>query len=168
MRSTKRSAALKWPGMDGVQQINFILYGILNIGIAVGLAKSLKPNWHTVLINTLQSLSGLALIGDGLFIYEPLHFICDLFTFNSSLLLLFLFTHIFYKAPGWKGWVIYTILTAVMMLFFLTEFGLAHKSHGPAGLYERLAVLPKSIWTIILALRLLSGKSFYLPAVERL
>jgi hypothetical membrane protein len=154
-------SSLEMAGHGWVQQINFILYGILNIGFAVGLAKSLKPNWYTVLIITFQSLSGLALIGDGLFIYEPLHFICDLLTFNSSLLLLFLFIRIFYKAPDWKSWVIYTILTAVMMMFFLTAFGLAHKSHGPAGLYERLAVLPKSIWTIILAVRLLSGKSFY-------
>jgi len=141
-----------------IQQVNFIFFGILNIGFAVALAKALKSNWYSTVLVFLQVSCGIALIGDGFFIHEPMHMVCDLITFNSSLLLLFLFTRPFYKNPDWKGWIAYSIFTAIAMMAFLTAFGLANKSHGLAGLFERLAVLPRSIWTIILAGKLLTGK----------
>ena len=141
-----------------IQQVNFIFFGILNIGFAIALAEALEQNWYARVIVFLQALSGIALIGDGFFIYEPMHLVCDLVTFNSSLLVLFLFTRPFSRNPSWRGWIVYSILTAITMMLFLTAFGIANKNHGLAGLYERLAVLPRSIWSIILAGKLLRGK----------
>jgi hypothetical protein len=145
---------------DELQQANFIIFGILNIFFAVALHHELRPGVSAKAIVLFQVLTGLGLIGDGIFIHEPGHMVCDLITFNSSLLTLFFFTNQFYKNPQWKGWVTYTIVTAVLMMGFLTAFGLANHQHSVAGLFERLAVFPRTVWSVVLVWRLLGGKRF--------
>jgi hypothetical protein len=83
--------------------------------------------------------------------------VCDLITFNSGLIILCLFTWQFYKNPNWKGWVTDSIISVLLMMIFLTAFGIANKNHGLAGLYERLAFLPRSLWSILFVIKLLKG-----------
>jgi len=143
-----------------LQQANFILYGIFIGCFTLALSKELKKGLNGTLILLFQALIAIGLIGDGLFIYEPMHMVCDLITFNSGLIVLFLFTGQFYKNPNWQGWVAYSIITAFLMMALLAAFGIANKNHGLAGLYERLAFLPRSLWSILLISMLLKGRTF--------
>lgn len=143
---------------DVLQQTNFIVFGFLNVCFAVALYHELRPSVSGKVIVLFQMLTGIGLIGDGIFIHEPLHMACDLITFNSSLLALLFFTNQFYKNQQWTGWVAYTIITALLMMGFLTAFGMANHTHGPAGLFERLAVFPRTVWSVALVGRLLAGK----------
>ncbi|HEX3372797.1 MAG TPA: DUF998 domain-containing protein, partial [Edaphobacter sp.] len=128
------------------------------IAFAFALRTELHHGRGARLIPLLQFLSGLAVIGDGLFIHEPLHLICDLITFNSTLLILFLFAWRFWPDPRWKHWAYYSIVTALLMMCFLTAFGLTnHPGGGPAGAMEKLAVVTRTLWSVLLTLKLLRG-----------
>jgi hypothetical protein len=142
---------------DGLQQANFILFGLLTIGYTFGLSKELIPGVNAMLILLLQLLTGIGLIGDGFFIHEPMHMVCDLITFNSAMLVLLFFTWQFYKSTNWNGWIAYSILSAVLMMGFLAAFGVANHYQTLPGLYERLAVVPRTLWTIIFVSKLLAG-----------
>jgi hypothetical protein len=85
--------------------------------------------------------------------------VCDLIAFNSSLLVLFLFAWRFSGNSRWKGWTAYSILTALLMMAFLTAFGVANHLGGPAGAYEKLATLARPSWSVLLVGRLYSGRS---------
>jgi len=143
---------------DALQQANFIVFGILNLCFAFALHRELRPGVSAKAIVLFQALTGIGLVGDGIFIHEPLHLVCDLVTFNSSLLTLLFFTPQFYKNPQWKGWVAYTIFTVLAMMGFLTAFGVADHRHSFAGLFERLALFPRTVWSVVFVWRLLKGK----------
>lgn len=142
-----------------LQRANFILFGIFIIFFTIGLSKELIKSYNAILIIIFQFCVALGLIGDGIFVYEPMHTTCDIITFNSGLLVMLLFTWQFYKSSDWKGWIVYSIFSALLMMAFLAAFGIANKNHGLAGLYERLAVLPRSIWSILLISKLLQGRT---------
>jgi len=145
---------------DNWQQANFILFGLLNILFAIGLAREVKWGFSGTTIFICQLLSGIALIGDGFFIHNPMHMVFDLVTFNASLLTLLFFTGQFYKNSQWRGWIAYSICTAMLMMAFLTVFGMSLYNGGRAGLFERLAVLPRTIWSVTLVIQLLRGRRF--------
>jgi hypothetical protein len=109
------------------------------------------------LIPLFQLLSGIAVIGDALFIHDPLHLVCDLIAFNSSLVVLFLFAWRFWNDIHWKGWSVYSIATALLMMAFLTAFGFANHVGGPAGAMEKLATATRILWSALLTVKLLAG-----------
>jgi hypothetical protein len=71
---------------------------------------------------------------------------------------LFHFAWRFRKEPAWKGWTAYTIITGLAMMGFLAAFGLANHFGGPAGLLEKLATCARTLWSVVLTARLLSGR----------
>jgi hypothetical protein len=151
-------SALEFTSLGVAQRINFAVFGLLLIAFAFALRMELHHGRGARLIPLLQFLSGLAVIGDGLFIHEPLHLICDLITFNSTLLILFLFAWRFWPDPRWKPWAYYSIATALLMMSFLTAFGLTnHPGGGPAGAMEKLATVTRTLWSLLLTLKLLRG-----------
>jgi hypothetical protein len=83
---------------------------------------------------------------------------CDLITFNSALLVLFLFAWRFYGDARWKGWTAHSILTALLMMAFLAAFGVANHLGGPAGAFEKLASLTRTSWSAVLVTKLYSGR----------
>jgi hypothetical protein len=103
-------------------------------------------------------MSGVGVIGDAIFIHEPMHLYCDLIAFNSALLALFLFAWRFAGDSRWKGWTTLSILTALLMMAFLTAFGVAHRIGGPAGVFEKLASLTRTSWSVLLVLQLYAGR----------
>jgi len=151
-------SALEFTSLGLVQRINFAVFGLLLIAFAFALRTELHDGRGSRLIPLLQLLSGIALIGDGLFIHEPLHLVCDLITFNATLLMLFLFAWRFWPDPRWKPWAYYSIFTALLMMCFLTAFGLTnHPGGGPAGAMEKLATVTRTLWSVLLTLKLLRG-----------
>lgn len=152
-------SALEFTSLGFAQRINFLVFGGMLMVFAFALRRELVGGRGALLIPVFQCLSGLGVAGAGVFVYEPLHLVCDLIAFNSALLVLFLFAWRFSGDACWKGWTAYSILTALLMMAFLTAFGVASHSGGLAGLFEKLASLTRTVWSALLVGRLYSGRS---------
>jgi hypothetical protein len=63
---------------------------------------------------------------------------------------------------GW-GWAVYSVLSALLTLFFMALFGMTLQSGGAAGLFERLATSTETIWGVLLLIRLWTGTKFMQP-----
>jgi len=150
-------SALEFTSLGLAQRLNFVIFGLLLIAFAFALRMELHGGRGARLIPLFQFVSGAAVIGDGLFIHEPLHLICDLIAFNATLLVLFLFAWRFWPDPRWKPWAYYSIATALLMMSFLTAFGLFNHPGGPAGTMEKLATATRTLWSVLLTLKLLRG-----------
>ncbi len=157
MRDTISSLELTSVGPG--QQANFIVFGCLLAGFAAGLRMELKKGRGAMLIPLFQLLSACAVMGDGVFIHEPLHMVCDLVAFNATLVFLFLFAWRFWNDPRWKRWGAYSIATAVLMMGFLTAFGISNGRGGPAGAFEKVAVAVRTTWSVLLVARLLLAEN---------
>lgn len=139
------------------QQVNFVVFGLLTFCFAVGLRGELKGGRGGLTFPLLQGIVAVGTIMSGIFVSEPLHTTGDLLTFISIVIGFFVIATRFIKEPQWKGWALYSILSALLMMVFLAAFGDALRHGGFAGLYERLAALVKSLWTIFFVGRLLTG-----------
>jgi hypothetical protein len=139
------------------QQINFFVFGLLICLFALGLRRELQRGFGATLIPVFQFLAGLGVMGDAIFIRPAPHLACDLLAFNSGLCVLFLFTWRFRGDRRWRGWSWYSIFTAVAMMTLLFGFGMALHFGGPAGLLEKLATCARTLWSVLLVLRLLAG-----------
>jgi hypothetical protein len=150
-------SALEFTSLGLAQRLNFALFGLLLIAFAFALRIELRHSRGARLIPLFQFLSGLAVIGDGLFIHEPLHMVCDLVAFNSALLVPLLFAWRSWPNLRWRAWAYYSIAAALLMMSFLTAFGLANHSGGPAGVMEKLATVTRTLWSTLLTIKLLRG-----------
>jgi len=155
-------SALEFTPFALAQRINFLVFGLLLMVFALALRQELRAGRGAALIPTFQMLSGLGVAGAGIFIYEPMHLVCDLIAFNSALLVLFFFAWRFSGDPRWQGWATSSILTALLMMAFLTAFGFANHMGGPAGAFEKLASLTRTLWSAVLVAKLFSGRSLAL------
>ncbi len=155
-------SALEFTPLGLAQRINFLVFGLMLMTFALALRRELGAGRGAgrgaVLIPTFQFLSGVGVAGDAIFIHEPLHLVCDLIAFNSALLVLLLFAWRFSGDSPWKGWTAYSILTALLMMAFLTAFGFATHMGGPAGAFEKLASLTRTSWSLLLVAKLYSGR----------
>jgi len=152
-------SAIELTTLGAAQRANFLLFGLLLCAFAASLRRELAGGRSAFLIPFFQALGGIGVIGDAIFIHNPLHLACDLVAFNSALLVLFLFAWRFRREPDWSGWMAYSIVTAIAMMAFLTAFGFASHLGGPAGLMEKLASCTRTLWSALFAARLLAGKS---------
>jgi len=150
-------SALEFTPLSFAQRANFFVFGLLLCAFAAGLRGELAGGRGGVIIPLFQLFSGIGVMGDAIFIHDPLHLVCDLIAFNSALLVLFTFTWRFWRDGRWKGWATYSILTAILMMALLAAFGAANHLGGPAGLLEKLAASTRTLWSALLAGRLLSG-----------
>jgi hypothetical protein len=66
----------------------------------------------------------------------------------------FVFARRFASEPRWHGWAIYSVITGLLTIGFITAFGAVGAHGGLAGLYERLAVGVHSLWSFVLLVRL--------------
>ena len=151
-------STLEFTALGLAQRINFLIFGLMLMTFALALRRELGAGRGAILIPTFQFLSGVGVAGDAIFIHEPLHLVCDLITFNSALLVLLLFARRFSSDSRWEGWTTYSILTALLMMAFLTAFGTANHVGGPAGAFEKLASLTRTSWSAILVAKLYSGR----------
>jgi hypothetical protein len=151
-------SALEFTPLGFAQRINFFVFGLMLMAFAVALRRELGSGRGALLIPIFQFLSGVGVAGDAIFIHEPLHLVCDLITFNSALLVLFLFAWRFSGDSQWRGWTMYSIVTALAMMALLTAFGVANHFGGPAGAFEKLASLTRTSWSALLVAKLYSGR----------
>jgi hypothetical protein len=151
-------SALEFTTFGIAQRINFLVFGMTLCTFAVALRRELGTGRGSVLIPIVQCLSGAGVIGDGIFVHEPMHTVCDLLAFNSALLVLFLFAWRFANDSRWRGWTRFSILMAVLMMSFLAAFGVANHTGGLAGLFEKLASVMRTTWSVLLVKTLYSGR----------
>lgn len=150
-------SSLEFTSVGFAQQVNFIVFGLLLIGFAFALRAELPSGRSARLIPLFQFVSGLAVFGDGLFIHDPFHLTCDLIAFISALIVLLLFAWRFWPQRRWRAWAYYTIATALLMVAFLTAFGLNKHPGQPGGLMEKLATVTRSLWSMLLTITLFRG-----------
>ena len=150
-------SALEFTPLSIAQRANFLVFGLLLCAFAAGLRRELNHGPGALLVPLFQLFSGIGVIGDAVFIHDPLHLVCDLIAFNSALLVLFTFAWRFRRDGRWKGWSGYSLVTAVLMMALLAAFGAANHLSGPAGLLEKLAASTRTLWSAFLAAKLLRG-----------
>jgi len=140
-----------------IQITNFIVFGVFSLGFAMGLRMALARGVGAVLAPALEVLVGVGLIGDGVFTQDPLHTLCDILTFTAAVGVCVVLAVRFAHDSRWRGWTAYSLTTAALTIACLIAFGIAMSHHGYAGLFERLAVVIRSVWVILLTARVLSG-----------
>ncbi len=150
-------SALEFTPLGVAQRANFFAFGLFLCAFAAALRPELAPGWGSVVIPLFQLFSGIGVIGDAVFIHDPLHLVCDLIAFNSALIVLFTFAWRFRRENRWKGWGTYSLITAILMMALLAAFGAANHLGGPAGLLEKLAASTRTLWSAVFAARLLAG-----------
>lgn len=142
------------------QQANFFVFGLLLCLFAWALRRELQSGWCAWAIPFFQVLSGVGVVGDGFFLWPTaLHTLFALLAFNAALCVLFLFAWRVRHDTRWRGWTSGSILCAVAMMTCLFCFGMMNHLGGPAGLMEKLATTVRTLWSVALASRLLSGAS---------
>ena len=146
-----------------VQQVNFVVFGVLMLLSAVGWYRVLVPERRAIWFPVVQGISGLCLIGAGVFTVDPLpgyppgaalptstvhgtlHTIFAWGVILSLALGCFALGVILVRLPQWRGWAVYTYLTGVLILVFWGVF--VTNPTGPlAGLVERLSALSHALW----------------------
>ena len=150
-------SALEFTPLGMAQRINFFTFGLLLCGFAIALRRELGRGRGGVVIPLFQALSGIAVIGDAVFINDPLHLVCDLIAFLSTLIVLFAFARLFNGDVYWKSWSVYSIATAVLMMALLAGFGYANHAGGPAGLLEKSVTGIRTLWSVLFVGKLLAG-----------
>lgn len=143
-----------------VQQANFVAFGILLCLFALALRRELQRGWGALIIPLFQLLAGIGVIADGFFLWPTaLHMVCAFIAFDAGLCVLFCFAWRVRHDARWRGWAAFSSLTAVAMMAFLFCFGMMNRFGGPAGLMEKMATVVRTIWSVALVTRLLSGVS---------
>jgi hypothetical protein len=159
-------SALEFTPLSIAQRINFLVFGLLLCAFAAALRRELGHGHGALLIPLFETFSGIGVIGDAVFIHNPLHLVCDLIAFNSGLMVLLLFTWCFWGQHHWKGWSAYSLITTILMMALLAAFGVANHLGGPAGLLEKLAASTRTLWSALLAAKLLAGARLNQPRIS--
>ena len=163
-----------------VQQVNFVVFGLLTIAFAIGLHLALRPTRWGAIGPSLLVLSGLALVWAAIFplrqdaaglTYDPgLHLVGGMTYFLSSALGLVVVSRRLAADPSWSSLATYVLVAGVAAIAMFLVNGLFvipddAPLHQWAGLVQRAVVLVVLFpCTIVLALRLLHvGKKADVP-----
>jgi hypothetical membrane protein len=141
------------PG-GGVQRADFIVFGLLIGLFALGLRAALARGAAAFWAPLLQGVIALGLLLDGLVPSGRLHLLGDSLTFTAFPLCAFVLAARFVRVPRWRGWAAYSVVSGLLFWAALIAFQVTTAHTGPAGLFERAAVLVSALWTIVLAARL--------------
>ncbi len=150
-----------------VQQVNFVVFGILLVLSAVGWYRVLTPERGAIWFPVLQGISGLCLMGAGVFSMDPfpgyppgaalpaatvhgtLHMLFAWALILTLVVGCFALATLFWRVPGWRGWAVYSVITGVLILIFWELF--VESATGPlGGLVERLSAGSHALWLFAL------------------
>ncbi|MDB5022582.1 MAG: hypothetical protein JWP78_337 [Mucilaginibacter sp.] len=142
-----------------IQSANCIVAGLLICAFAVGLHKEMVRGFGSISIPLVHVLTAFGLILTGTFIHPPVHTLVSIITLALLMISFLLFARRFAGDTRWKGWTSYSLFTIVLMLLLLFVFLNAQSSNGPyAGVFERLIVVARLVWSILFILKLLGGR----------
>lgn len=156
------------------QTANFLICGALVLAFVVGLRRAIAHTPGSVGGPIALGVYALALLVAGVFTTDPgqgyppgahalanptghgaAHALAGLVVFVSLTVACGFMTRHFAKAQGWRGWTIYTALTGVIVFAFF--FLSVAPTGGPAGLFQRVAIILGWVWVALLAARLRRG-----------
>ncbi len=141
-----------------VQQINFIVFGVLLLLGSVGWYRLLLPGGpgRTVIwFPLVQGIGGLGLIGAGVFTSGTLHTLLAYALIYALAIGCFALATRFWVALRWRGWAVYSGIAGVLILGFWWLFIQAANGNLAgltplAGLIERLSAGSHALWLCVL------------------
>jgi hypothetical membrane protein len=162
------SALAAWPG-GWVQNVNFVVFGLLMIAYAIGLHLGVRPSRAGVIGPALLVLSGVGLMiagffpwrdVDGDFIVPVGHLLGALLSFLGAGTGLIVISRRMTGDPRWRSLATYALASGIaIVILFVATFALVIPPdaplHGWGGLVQRVTI---AVWfpcLIVLALRLL-------------
>jgi hypothetical protein len=156
-------------GEGGWMQItNFIVFGALMLGFAIGLRRVLRTGPGSTWGPTLLGIFGLCVIGAGIFVTDGgsstltvhgiLHGFLSLFAFTSLIAACFVLARRDAADPDAHGWAWYSVATGLLVAVFFVLTGVVESLGGPAGLMQRISIIVGWSWIALLAIRLMSKK----------
>jgi hypothetical protein len=155
-----------------VQQLNFIVFGVLVCLSAAGWRAALAPGRGAVAFPVLRVIAGAGLVMDGLFAQDPsggypqgaragvptihgqLHTAFAVITISALASGCFVLAARFAAEPGWRRWAIFAAVAGAATIMFIAAFGAAGGHAGLAGLWERAAGGATSVLTVAVLARL--------------
>lgn len=163
-----------------VQQVNFVIFGVITLWTAFAWRTFLKGGVGATWYPIFRGLEGFGLLMDGFFSQDPapgyppgsvvpmtpsLHAVIhQIFAFVSITAIacgLFVLAWRFAREPRWRGWAAYSLITGVLTIVLIATFGALNGQHSEfAGLFERLAVSPGMLLGLIFLARLWTGTAF--------
>jgi hypothetical protein len=155
-----------------VQQLNFIVFGVLVCGSAVGWRAALAPGRGAWAFPVLRAVAGVGLVMDGLFAQDPsggyppgaravaatvhgqVHTLFAVITITALAAGCFVLAARFAAEPLWRRWAVFAAAAGVATIVFIAAFGAAGGQGGLAGLWERAAGAATSVLTVAVLTRL--------------
>lgn len=155
-----------------VQQVNFVVFGLLLMLSAVGWYQVLTPGRAAIAFPLVQGLIGLCMVVVGFFSQDPgpgyppgtvpgaptvhgtIHTVAAYVIFLALAGGCFVLASRFAVEPRWRGFAAYSVITGVVILVFFALFPITYGS-GPAGLFERVSALAHALWSCLLVAALL-------------
>src|SRR5215472_1861128 len=155
-----------------VQQLNFIVFGVLVCLSAAGWRAALAPGRGAVAFPVLRMIAGVGLVMDGLFAQDPsggyppgaragvatihgqVHTLFAMITITALAAGCFVLASRFAAQPGWRRWTVFAVAAGVATIAFIAAFGAAGGHGGLAGLWERAAGGATSVLTVTVLARL--------------
>ncbi|WP_328991479.1 DUF998 domain-containing protein [Kribbella sp. NBC_01245] len=154
-----------------IQQVNFVVFGVLTIVFVLGLHRGLRPTRAGVAGPTLLFLSGIGLLLAAIFplredaagaTYDPGgHIVAGFMFFMTSAAGLIVVSRRVARDPKWRSLAMYSLVTGIVAFTgFLAGGGLVMPDDAPlhdwAGLYQRVLVVAVLFpCRILLSVRLL-------------
>lgn len=164
-----------------LQQANFIFLGLNTLLAAVVWRRVLKGGMGATWYPIIRALEGLSLIGIGFLSTDPasgyppgtlppppfstahgvVHFALLFVIIFAMMAGLFIMARRFSGDPHWRGWVAYSVISALLINTFIALFGITNGHHFEfAGVFERLATNIEGLWGLVLLGRLWAGVRF--------
>src|SRR6516225_4586299 len=155
-----------------VQQLNFIVFGMLVCLSAAGWRAALAPGRGAWAFPLLRVIAAVGLVMDGLFAQDPsggyppgaragaatihgqLHTLFAMITITALAAGCFVLAARFAAEPGWRRWAVCAAAAGVATIVFIAAFGAAGGHGGVAGLWERAAGAATSVLTVAVLARL--------------
>lgn len=145
-----------------MQQANFVVLGVITLGVAVVWRSILKGDVCAIWYPIMRGIEGISLIMIGFSLTDPLHTFWLFMIIGAMMAGLFIIARRFWGDPNWRGWVFYSVASAVLINVFIALFGITRAQHFEyAGVFERIATNIEAIWGLALLGRLWDGVPFY-------
>lgn len=159
-----------------VQQVNFVVFGLLTICSLFGWRRALAPGPAAVWYPILKGVSGVGLIMDGVFSQDPVpgypvgatlgaptthavvHTLFAVVAITAIALGDFVLARRFAWEPRWRAWMLPAVVTGVLTIVFIALFGASGAHGGIAGIYERLSTGVNSLLSIAILARLVAQR----------
>jgi hypothetical membrane protein len=164
-------SALGMTSLGWMQETNFLVYGLLMLGFAIGVQRALRRGRGAVAGPLLFGIYGAALVVAGLFVTDPgngyppgaatppkptthglIHGGAGGIVFLSLTIVIFVMSRRFAADPGGRQWMVYSITTGfVVMVSFVLSVGPWFPS--TLGLFQRIAIISGWFWVAMVAAR---------------